>query len=219
MRRLVMMLVAATAIGGCTDGSEYAQAICALIDTSGTYADQRDEVLDILQQGLLPKLLPGDSLLLVRIDSDSYAKENLEARLTLDNRPSYANAQKMAFADRLDELRANLKRSKYTDITGAMMLCTEYLAETRAGTRTILVFSDMKEELPRGTKRTLDATEFAGTRLVAMNVKRLKADNADPTRYRKRLLRWGELVTSKGATDWRVIHDPDRLMAYLYDGR
>ncbi|MEE8408723.1 MAG: VWA domain-containing protein [Myxococcota bacterium] len=219
MRALVAAFLVTATIGGCTDGSEYAQAICALIDTSGTYADQRGEVLDIIQQGLLPKLLPGDSLMLIRIDSDSYAKENLEARLTLDHRPSHANAQKMAFADRIDELRAHVEWSKHTDITGAMMLCTEYLAETGAGTRTILIFSDMKEELPRGTTRTLDAKEFEGTRLVAMNVKRLRADNADPGRYRKRLERWGKTVTNNGASDWRVIHDPDRLLAYLYEGR
>jgi hypothetical protein len=214
MKRLAIFL-AWLFSASCADGGAYSQAVCALVDTSGTYADQRSEVLKIVKQGMLPTLLPGDTLILARIDSDSYAKENVEAMVTLDHRPSHANAQKLAFARELDELQGRKTRARHTDISGALMLCSEYLAETEAGTRTIVVFSDMKEELPRGSKRVLGTKELASTRVVAMNVKRLRADTSDPQRYRARLQTWGERLTKRGAVDWRVIHDPEKLLAYL----
>ena len=61
----------------------------------------------------------------------------------------------------------------------------------------------------------LGPQEFAGTRVVAMNVKKLRADNRNPMRFRARLDQWRETVTDSGAVAWQVIHDPERLVAYL----
>ena len=87
---------------GCADARNYEQAVCVLVDVSGTYADEKAEVVRILKRDVLPALLPGDTLLVIRIDSESYEKENLEALVTLDARPSRANAQKLALAHKLD---------------------------------------------------------------------------------------------------------------------
>jgi hypothetical protein len=100
-----------------------------------------------------------------------------------------------------------------------MMLAGEYLSELGSGSRVMLVFSDMSEELPAGVERRLDAGEFQGVRVAAVNVKRLGADNADPAQYRERLSAWEERVTRAGAAEWRTFLDPSRLPAYLEEVR
>jgi hypothetical protein len=209
MRRLI--LAAAVALTACSSGRNYAQAIAALVDVSGTYVDQKPEVISLIKKAILPKLNPGDSLFVIRIDDESYRKGNLEGAVTLDVRPSKANAQKLAFANQLDEFGRKHERTKHTDIRGAMMLGAEYLKETGAGVRTIVVFSDLEEDLPKGVKRTLAADEFNGMRVLAMNVKRLHADNANPTAYRARLDSWQRQVTSHGAKDFKVVLAPEKL--------
>ena len=209
MRKLV--LAASVFLSTCSSGRNYAQAIAALVDVSGTYVDQKPEVIGLIKKGILPKLNPGDSLFIIRIDDESYRKGNLEGSLTLDVRPSKANAQKLAFAAKLDEFGRKRERTKHTDIRGAMMLGAEYLKESGAGSRTMVLFSDMEEDLPKGVKRTLAADEFNGMRVLAMNVKRLNADRANPTAYRARLAAWQEQITSHGAKDFQVVMAPEKL--------
>ena len=214
MKRLLPLLLTLS----CTSGAQYAQAVCALVDVSGTYADQKGDVVEVIRKGLLPHLAPGDSLVVIRIDDESYKKGNVEASLKLDVRPSRANAQKLAFARQLDEFSKRPVRTAHTDIRGAMMLGAEYLRESGAGRRTMLVFSDLQEDLPRGVKRDLAPDEFKGVSVVAMNVKRLAADNADPTAYRQRLSGWEKQVTTHGARDFKVVLEPDKLVELLDQG-
>jgi len=202
----------------CSSGAQYAHAVCALIDVSGTYADQKAEVVEVIRKGLLPHLTPGDSLVVIRIDDESYKKGNVEAAVKLDVRPSKANAQKLAFATSLDEFSKRPVHTAHTDIRGAMMLGAEYLRESGAGRRTMVVFSDLEEDLPKGVKRDLAPDELKGVRVVAMNVKRLAADNANPTAYRQRLAGWEKQVTSHGARDFKVVLEPDRLAELLDEG-
>jgi hypothetical protein len=204
-------LLALPLLLSCTSSKNYAQAVCALVDVSGTYADQKAEVVNVIKRGILPKLNPGDSLFVIRIDDESYKKGNFEAGLTLDVRPSKANAQKLAFAAKMDDFAKRPGRSRHTDIRGAMMLGAEYLKETGAGTRTLLVFSDMDEDLPRGVRRTLAPDEFAGMRVLAMNVKKLGKDNTDPAVYRSRLAKWQQQVKAHGAKEFQVILEPEKL--------
>jgi len=202
-------------VPGCQSGQRYEQAITVLIDVSGTYADQKDEAVQIIKREILPTMIPGDSLAVIRIDSESYARENLEVLLTLDRRPSHANAQKLALAQKLDRFAARSERSEHTDIPGAMMLASEYLKELGSGSRVILVFSDMQEELPPGATRTLTEQELEETHVVAMNVKRLQRDSADPERYRARLAAWEQRVDEAGAAGWRTIVDARHLPEHL----
>ncbi|HXK25553.1 MAG TPA: VWA domain-containing protein [Myxococcota bacterium] len=214
MRR-ALALLALLSCAACSDGAEYRQAVAVLMDVSGTYIDQRPEVARIVKREVLPALLPGDALLLVRIDSRSYEKENLEALVTLDPRPSKANAEKLALASRVDAFAAGSTRSEYTDIRGALMLAAEYLHEIPAGSRVMLVFSDMNEDLPNGTTRELEAKEFADIDVVAVNVKRLSADNADPQLFRGRMASWQQRVLSHGAVGWREVLDEAQLPVQL----
>ena len=62
------------------------------------------EVVRILKREVLPAMEPGDTLLVIRIDGESYEKDNVETLVTLDPRPSQANQQKFAMAQKLDTL-------------------------------------------------------------------------------------------------------------------
>jgi hypothetical protein len=195
----------------CSDGRSHARATCVLVDVSGTYADQRPEVVRIIRTGLLPRVRPGDSFFLIRIGERSYDRSSVEAAVTFDAQPSRANAQKLALAGALDRFASSEGRDRYTDISGALLLAAEYLRETRAGQRSIVIFSDMKEELPKGARRSFEEGELVGTEVLAMNVKRLAADNNDPAAYRKRLADWGERLTRAGAASWKVVLEPEEL--------
>ena len=212
---ILAALLLAALLAGCADGRDYHQAICVLIDVSGTYADEKSEVGKILKREVLPAMLPGDTLLVIRIDSGSYEKDNVEALVTLDPRPSRANAQKLALARQLDAFAAQSARSEYTDILGAMLLGSEYLREIRAESRVMLVFSDLEQDLPAGARRQIDAGEFDGIQVVAMNVKKLSADNADPEAFRSRLASWEGRMLGGGAAGWRAIIDSTQLPMHL----
>lgn len=217
-KRLIGLLGAlalVVAVTACSDARRYDQAICVLIDVSGTYADQKAEVVRIVKREILPAMVPGDTLLVIRIDSQSYEKNNVEALVTLDPRPSRANAQKLALSHKLDEFAAGDATSTHTDIEGAMMLGAEYLRELASGSLVMLVFSDMEQDLPAGTRRTVAEDEFEGIRVIAMNVKRLGADAADPQAFRTRLSGWEDRVVAANAVGWRTFLDSTKLPDYL----
>jgi hypothetical protein len=209
------LLLAGALLGACGDARRYDQAVGVLIDVSGTYTDEREETVRVIKREILPHLVPGDTLLVARIDSQSYDRENLEALLTLDRRPSHANAQKLEVSRALDAFVSRPMNSAHTDIPGAILLASEYLEETGAGSRVLLLFSDMQEDLPPGTTRRLEPGDLAGTHVVAMNVKRLAPDQADPATFRRRLEAWDARVAAAGAEEWRTIMDPAHLPEYL----
>jgi hypothetical protein len=143
----------------------------------------------------------------------------VEALVTFDRRPSHANAQKLAFARRLDAFAAGAPAARYSDIPGAMMLAGEYLEEIGSGSRVMLLFSDMSEELPAGVKRRLGDDEFRDIHVAAINVKRLHSDTANPTTYRSRIADWKRRVTEAGAIEWRTFLDARKLPPYLEEVR
>jgi len=105
-----------------------------------------------------------------------------------------------------------VKQSRYTDISGGLMQGAEFLNETGAGTKTIIIFSDMQEELDKVTIRDIPMN-LKNIRVIAVNVVKLKTDNVDPRRYFGRLEAWQKRVQAAGATEWRVINDLERLDA------
>jgi hypothetical protein len=82
-----------------------------------------------------------------------------------------------------------------------------------------LIFSDLQEDLPAGSKRALAEDELRGTHVAAMNVKRLNRDTADPRVFRDRLAAWEGRVKGAGATDWRTFMDATKLPEYLNEVR
>jgi len=208
-------IAAALLTASCGDGRDCAQAIAVLVDTSGTYAAESREVARMLKREVLPQLVPGDTLLVIAIDDSSYEQDNLVSLVTLDPRPSKANAQKLALAQQLDAFAAKTTGSAFTDIPGAMMLAAEYLRETGSGSQVMLVFSDLQEDLPVGAQRALRNDEFDGIRIVAMNVKRLERDAANPENYRGRVSDWERRVVESGGVEWKTILDASKLPDYL----
>lgn len=213
--RITTAAVVLAVLSACTDSKSYEAATCALVDVSGTYANQKDQVVKVLKAGILPSMLPGDSLFVLTIDSESYEEKNLVAKLTTDRRPMRANTQKLNFAAKLDEFAQSKIRSRFTDISGAMMLCADYLKQTGAGVTQMFIFSDMKEELPKGVTRSFTEQEFAGIGVAASNVIKLKGDNVRPAVYRRRLKEWQERVMAGGARDWKVIMDETTIPAFI----
>ena len=213
--RALGVAVAAFVATACHQHSRYDQAVAILIDVSGTYSDRKDDTVELIKRQLLPDMVPGDTVFVIRIDSESYDEKNLVALMKLDARPSQANAQKLALAQTLDEFARKPENARHTDIPGAIMLASEYLREIGAGSSSILVFSDMQTDLPPGAKRKLEQGELEGTHIAAVNVKRLPSDTTDPGVYRARLARWERELKEAGATEWRAILDPAQLSPFL----
>jgi hypothetical protein len=113
-----------------------------------------------------------------------------------------------------DSLAVARVESRYTDITGGLLQGAEFLNETGAGTKTLIIFSDMQEELDKVTLRDIPMN-LKNIRVVAVNVVKLKTDNIDPRRYFGRLEAWQKRVKAAGASEWVVINDLERLDAVL----
>src|SRR3954468_2853290 len=208
-RRQFVVAMGAAALAGCGDSKNHAQAVYMLVDTSGTYALEIDKAQAIVNY-LLGTLQSGDSLAVARVRSRSFSEKDVIAKATFDSRPSQANAQKRAFKDAIESFTKTARGSAYTDITGGLIQGAMFLNETGAGKKTILIFSDMQEELDKSTVRDfpIDLKEI---RVVAVNVVKLKTDNVDPRRYMGRLEDWHKRVKGAGAADWVVINDLEHL--------
>ncbi len=195
----------ATACGG---PGGHGHAVYMLIDTSGTYYEELGKAERIINY-LIGTLNPGDSFAVARVKSRSFSEKDIIAAATFVKDPLQVNVQKREFKEKLASLRQVVKGgSAYTDITGGILQAAQFLNETGAARKTILVFSDMQEELDKQTKRSMPL-DLKGIKVVALNVTKLKTDNIDPTRYTERLTGWEKRVKSGGAAGWRVVNDLD----------
>ena len=200
--------IALAATLGCGDGVPPTKAVYLLVDTSGTYTQEIDKVQSIMNY-LLGTLKSEDSLGIARIDSGSFTEKDIIAKVTFDRRPSYTNQQKRAFRRELDRFISTVKGSGYTDITGGLLQAAEWLHETGAGHRYILVFSDLEEDLREGYVRDF-TIDLHGIQVVALNVTKLRSDQIDPREHMNRVEQWKTKVEDGGGT-WRGINDLDRL--------
>lgn len=199
------------AVSGCVDSRSQAHAVYMLVDTSGTYAREAGKAQLIINY-LLGTLQPGDSLAVARVQSRSFSEKDIIAKAMFDMRPSQANAQKRAFRDKMNAFLKTVSGSAYTDVTGGLIQGAEFLNETGAGKKTILIFSDMQEELDKVTIRNFPIS-LKNIRVIAVNVTKLSTDNVDPRRYLGRLEDWQKRVEGAGASEWKVINDLERLDA------
>ncbi len=216
MRRIlsvVVVLMAVLTVSACADKRSHARAVYMLIDTSGTYTQELGRA-QALTGYILGTLNPGDSFAVARVKSRSFSEKDILAKVTFEKDPIQANAQKRAFRDKVaDFTKGATKGSAYTDITGGMIQAAEFLNETGAGHKTILIFSDMQEELDYKTVRDFPIN-LKGISIVALNVTKLTTDNIDPRRYLNRREWWEKRVRAAGAEDWRVVNDlehPERI--------
>ncbi len=203
-------LAALLAVSGCADKKSYARAVYVLVDTSGTYVQEIDKAQRVINY-LLGTLNPGETLAVARVKSRSFSEKDILFKATFDKDPMQANVQKRAFQEQVAKLAHQTKDgSAYTDITGGLLQATEFLNETGAGRKTILIISDMQEDLDKQVNRNV-SLQLTGVRVVAINVAKLATDNVDPNRYLGRLAAWEKRVRDAGATEWRVVNDLDHL--------
>jgi hypothetical protein len=194
---------------GCGDARSHTHGVFMLVDTSGTYAQEASKALLIVNY-LLGTLQPGDSFAVARVESRSFSEKDIIAKATFDTRPSQANAQKRAFRDKIEAVFRKVPGSKFTDITGGLIQAAEFLNEGAAGTKTVIIFSDMQEELDKVTVRNFPIS-LKNIRVIAVNVVKLRTDNVDPRLYMGRLDQWKTRVEKAGASEWRVVNDLDHL--------
>lgn len=212
-----MILFGIFLLSACGDSRMHSQAVYMLVDTSGTYTKEISKATKIISY-LLATLNPGDSLAVAKVETRSFTEKDIVAKVTFDGRPSQATQQKRVFKAKIEAFSKDIHGSSYTDITGGLIQGAEYLNETKAGTKTIVIFSDMQEELGKGTVRDFPI-KLDGIRIVALNVSKLGTDNADPRLYLDRLARWKARVLKAGATEWVVVNDLDNNMESILNTR
>jgi len=201
-----------TFLASCTPAAPKNNGVYMLLDTSGTYREELQKAEQIIRF-TLSRLDATDTFAVARIDTGSFSEKDIVAKASFDDRPSTINRQKRLFAESIGKFVNDSKSSPYTDITGGLLQAIEYLNEKDTGNKTILIFSDLKEDLQEGYIRDIDF-EMDGFDVIALNVTKLRSDNIDPREYLSRLDHWQTRVEKSGG-QWRVINDLDGLEGLL----
>ena len=212
MKRSIVLTLCVLLASCSNDTAPRNSGVYMLLDTSGTYAEELIKAEQIIRF-TLSRLDASDSFAVARIDTGSFSERDIIAKASFDDRPSAINRQKRLFAQQVSEFVENAKPAPYTDITGGLLQAVEFLNEKGTGTKTILIFSDLKEDLEKGYIRDIDV-ELEGFDVIALNVTKLRSDNIDPREYLDRLNAWQGRVEKTGG-QWRVINDLDGLEGLL----
>lgn len=208
----LFLIPLALALCSCTPGAPRNNGVYLLLDTSGTYREELQKAEAIILY-TLSRLEPADSFAVARIDTGSFSEKDIIAKATFDDRPSTANSQKRAFAGQVKTFVERAQTAPYTDITGGLLQAIEFLNEKDAGRKTILIFSDLQEDLAKGYVRDIEL-DLDGFEVVALNVTKLRSDNYDPREYLGRVDTWRGRVEKSGGT-WRMVNDLERLDGLL----
>ena len=211
--RLLPSLAGSFLCFACSPGAvPESTGVYMLVDTSGTYKEEIHKAEQIIRY-TLSRLDAADSFAVARIDTGSFSEKDIVAKITFDDRPSAANQQKRHFAEQIRTFVDEVQSSPHTDISGGLLQAVEYLNEKAPAEKTVLIFSDLKEDLDEGYVRDV-ALGLDGFNVVALNVTKLRSDNVNPQDYLSRLDRWKSRVEGAGGS-WRVINDLDGLEGLL----
>jgi len=206
-------LIAATMLlTSCTPSQSGNTGVYMLVDTSGTYREEIQKAEQIIRY-TLSQLDATDSFAVARVDTGSFSEKDIVAKMTFDDRPSTINRQKRLFAEQVQTFVNDSASSQFTDITGGLLQAVEFLNEKQPGAKTVLIFSDLKEELQDGYIRDIEF-ELDGFNIIALNVTKLRSDNVDPREYLTRLEEW-QMKVEKSGGSWQVINDLDGLEGLL----
>jgi len=199
-------------LAACSPPPPQNTGVYLLVDTSGTYSEELNKAEQIINY-TLSRLDATDSFAVARIDTGSFSEKDIVAKVTLDDRPTTANMQKRQFSETIASFVGSVHPAAHTDISGGLLQAVEFLNEKSPGRKTILIFSDLEEDLDEGYIRDV-AVPLDGFEVVALNVTKLRSDNIDPRQYLDRLEVWRKRVETQGGS-WRVINDLDRLEGLL----
>jgi hypothetical protein len=206
------LLLSVAFLASCSPSPTNNTGVYMLVDTSGTYREELKKAEQIIRYSL-SRLDATDSFAVARIDTGSFSEKDIVAKITFDDRPSTVNRQKRDFAEKISAFVTSAQSSPYTDITGGLLQAVEYLNEKEPAEKTVLIFSDLKEDLDKGYVRDIDF-DLAGFNVIALNVTKLRSDNVDPREYLERLGQWQARVEGSGG-HWQVINDLDGLEGLL----
>ncbi len=210
--KAVGLLFTCGLLAGCSPSPANNIGVYMLVDTSGTYREELKKAEQIIRYSL-SRLDAADSFAVARIDTGSFSEKDIVARITFDDRPSTINRQKRDFAEQVSLFVQDARSSPYTDITGGLLQAVEYLNEKGPAEKTVLIFSDLKEDLEEGYIRDIQFN-LDGFNVIALNVTKLRSDNVDPREYLERLGQWQAKVEGSGGR-WQVINDLDGLEGLL----
>ena len=211
MKRL-SLIVTCLLVASCGEQGPRNDGVYMLLDTSGTYREELVKAEQIIRF-TLSRLDATDTFAVARIDTGSFSEKDIIAKASFDDRPSAVNRQKRVFAQQVSDFVESAQSAPFTDISGGILQAVEYLNEKGTGHKTILIFSDLKEDLEEGYVRDIDF-ELKGFDVIALNVTKLRSDNMDPREYLGRLEEWQGRVEKAGG-QWRVINDLDGLEGLL----
>ena len=212
MKRSILFALCVLLASCSNDNAPRNTVVYMLLDTSGTYAEELVKAEQIIRF-TLSRLDASDAFAVARIDTGSFSERDIIAKASFDDRPSAINRQKRVFAQQVSEFVESANPAPHTDITGGLLQAVEFLNEKGTGNKTILIFSDLKEDLQEGYVRDIDVP-LEGFRVIALNVTKLRSDNMDPREYLDRLQAWQGRVEKTGG-QWRVINDLDGLEGLL----
>ena len=208
----IALILSCALLFSCAPPQSNNSGVYMLVDTSGTYREEIQKAQQIIRY-TLSHLDATDTFAVARVDTGSFSEKDIVAKMTFDDRPSTVNAQKRLFAEQVQAFVNEAQSSAYTDITGGLLQAVEYLNEKEPGHKTVLIFSDLKEDLQDGYIRDIEFN-LDGFNVIALNVTKLRSDNVDPREYLTRLEEWQTKVEKSGG-NWRVINDLDGLEGLL----
>jgi len=209
---ITLFVVSLVLLAGCAPPQPNNSGVYMLVDTSGTYSEEIEKAEQIIRY-TLSRLDATDSFAVARIDTGSFSEKDIVAKMTFDDRPSTINQQKRLFAEQVNIFVDGSKSSPYTDITGGLLQAVEFLNEKGPAEKTVLIFSDLQEDLDDGYIRDI-SFDLEGFQVIALNVTKLRSDNVDPREYLDRLDVWQQKVEGSGG-HWQVINDLDGLEGLL----
>ncbi|MDR9500300.1 MAG: hypothetical protein RI601_00745 [Desulfurivibrionaceae bacterium] len=185
----------------------HTQGIYMLLDISEISTLELKKAQAIIHY-ILGSLNPADSFAVAPLDRQSVREKKRIHQITFDKRPSVATNQKRVFAHKVGSFIKKPPKNPGPDIAGGLLLAVEWLSQTKAGKKKILIFSDMEEGStgPRGELQL----PLKGFTVIALNVTTLRSDSTDPRDYLDRLNGW-RLKVESGGGSWLIINDLARL--------
>lgn len=206
----------ALALGACEERSATASAVYGLLDVSKSYFREVDKALRTLR-ATMGFMRAHDSFAVAEIGACSFTDDAVLLSFTAPDRPTERHRLVAAYGQKLADYGSRVKPAGNTDIRGALLQAAQYLAARQAAVRTIVLFSDLEEDLPANCRRdpALPAT-LRGMEVIATNVTRLPEDNREPARYARRLDGWRQLVEAAGAR-WKVAPDATEVTTLFRD--
>jgi len=197
--KLFLLSTGAVGVISCEVGNP-TREVYVLLDISGSYFPR------LLQntrdfKSLVTPLEAGDNFVMAYIQSCSFTDTARILELQMATRQAERHDQILQIDDFVENKLRLLTSTTHTDITGAIILATDYLRPSRSKRKSIIILSDMLEALPATCTRPLlfDESLLDGFTIVIANVGKSQEDNENIDKYYARLNSWTTKLQAAGA--------------------